>query len=312
MSDQTVTITADEEGNFTSPALQSLLEVWEDFENEQVGTDEVLSVMQKIRAFVDAQIHEMEKGADSPDVDVHDPNRVAILNGFNEHLSALDKMSTFFETDEIELVEEAFEQLQFATNQMVMGFQGLMEHEEEFAPKLCLHCSTENERQATQCKKCGAMMPIIEAPNEKRLLGVAEDESETSDEALTTPNYMEVAEAHEAWESEASTAEEFYQVIDTVRQRNLAQFDEAVKLFEEAQQSEDEQVEEYLDYLERTSQVLGSNVESLETMLLGLEQGKVEVVEDGLTAFAEATIALIEVQKVGERFSASEDEGSRE
>lgn len=116
-------IIADEDGNFSSPALQSLQNVWDDYEQEAVEEDEVLRVVGNVEAYVRSQIEQMEAAAQSPDVDPHEPNRVAILDGFYDHLRGLERMRAFFSRGEDELIDEGFELIQTATNQMVRGFQ---------------------------------------------------------------------------------------------------------------------------------------------------------------------------------------------
>ena len=298
------TLLPDEDGNYDSPALQSLYEVWEDYDNEAAEEEEVLLVVSRVEAFIRSQIEGMEKDAESPSVDPHDPNRVAILNGFQDHLSALEKMREAFRSGEFELVDDAFEQLQTATNQMVMGYQGLMDDEALLAPILCVKCSHENQRSESYCGKCGAILPKVEQEQQKRLLAV--DESADDGEGETTPNYIEVTDAHEAWKNESSSAEQFLQVLLRVRERHVGQHQEIADTLSQAEEAS--ALQELVDHLQSYSETLEQNVRAIDLMIDALEEGDEEGVESGLTELAEATIGLLEAEKRGEKIPVPEEQ----
>lgn len=299
------TLLPDEDGNYDSPALQSLFEVWEDYDNESVEKEEVLLVVSRVEEFIRSQIEGMEKDAESSTVDPHDPNRVAILNGFQEHLSGLEKMREAFRRGDFELVDDAFEQLQSATNQMVMGYQGLLDDEALLAPILCIKCSHENQRSESYCGKCGAILPKVEQEQPKRLLAVDESTGSDDGEGETTPNYIEVTDAHEVWKNETASAEKFLQVLLTVRERHVGQHQEISETLSQAQEAA--ALPELVEHLQNYSETLEQNVRAMDLMIDSLEQGDEEGVETGLTDLAEATIGLIEAEKRGDKIPVPEE-----
>lgn len=295
-------IVADEDGNFDSPALQSLQGVFDDYDQETVEEDEVLRVIGNVEAYVKAQIEEMETAAKSSNVDPHEPNRVAILDGFYDHLRGLEKMRAFFAGGEDELIDEGFELIQTATNQMVRGFQGLIEDAERLTPKICLKCSRENERDATYCRRCGVMLPVTSEVPEKRLLAVADDQPTPSDEPPeTTPNYMEVADANESWRSGKSSDQQFLETLAGVRQRHLTQHEATLAYYGQAEQAGKPGY--HLEHIEQVAKSIETNVEALEAMATAVEDGHKEGVQSAMTDLAEATIELLAAQKKADKSS---------
>ncbi len=292
MESESTTLAPDENGNFSSPALDALLGVWDDYDAERVEHDEVLRVVSRVEAFVSEKLQTMEAEAVSPKVDPHDPNRVAILTAFQNHLVALKSMRDSFANDDFELVDEAFEILQNATNQMVLGLSGLIEDDARYAPILCVRCAKENQKTSNNCVHCGAILPKIAQPNEKQVLAVAEIDRGQESDGETTPNYIEVAEAHESWSQKTLSDEQFYQVLSTVRERHVGQHTLVCELLAKAQDSGDDPAD-----LEHLAEILEQNVNALDEMLEGLEETDDEAVEQGLNALAGATLLLIKAEK---------------
>jgi hypothetical protein len=295
------TIEPDEDGNYQSPALQALIEVWDDYESERADQDEVLKVIQRVEAFAQDKIQAMDKEGESEEVDLHDPNRVAIYIAFQDHLVGLGKMKEAFSQQSFDLVDESFEVLQAATNQMVLGLHGLIEDEERYAPVLCIQCSEKNQKGTSYCAHCGAILPKIEQENKKQLLAVAEPDQSIEEGGETTPNYMEVAEAHESWTEQTLSDQEFYDVLVAVRERHVAQHTEVCQTLAELEGSD--AAAEQLEHLDSFAAVLELNATALDTMLNALEQARPEGVEQGLDDLAEATVKLVEAEKQGEALS---------
>ena len=116
----------EQEQNFDSPILRRLVETWDDYDHEDLDEDDVLDVLDRIEDLAREQVHSMEESAKLPDVDILDPNRIAIFQAFMDHLTALEKMRDFFDRNDPGLVDEAFELIQHATNQMMRGMDGLL------------------------------------------------------------------------------------------------------------------------------------------------------------------------------------------
>ncbi len=297
MAEESQAIVADEHGNFDSPALKALQDVWDEYEQEAIEADEVVRVIDRIEAYVKSQIEEMEKAAESPEVDAHDPNRVVILDGFYDHLRGLEKMRASFAEDNIDLVDEGFEWIQSATNQMVLGYQGLIEDSERMSPKLCVQCRRENDQHAGYCRRCGAILPVVGLPAEKRLLAVSDEsqpqpQSQGEGDKETTPNYIAVADAHQAWRGTEISSEEYLQRLVEVRERHLTQHAATLSILQE-----DDGSAETAEHLEAVAQGIAKNVEALDAMSDALEAGNLDGLEHGLTKLAEATIELLDIQK---------------
>lgn len=252
MSKKRKAIKADQDGNFDSPALQALQGVWDDYDDGKADQAEVLRVIGNVETYVRTQIAEMESAAAGVTVDAHDSHRVTILNGFFEHLSALEKMRRFFESGQDALIDEALEQLQQATNAMVAGFQGLL---------------VESERR-------GLMGPD----------GLPQ----------TTPNYIEVADAHYAWAGNAGNNNAFLATLGHVRDRHVAQYEDTVQVQEKAEQ--EEALAAYISHLDEVLAGIERNVVALDDIAAALEEGDNEAVERAMASFAQATVDLLKIQ----------------
>lgn len=278
--------------NFSSPALQALEEVWDDYEAEQAEEDEIRKVIARIESFVNEKILEMEKDADSAEVDILDPNRVAILGAFQDHLTALNVMRQALGEADYDSIDHSFEILQSATNRMVQGLAGIVEDSERYSRIRCVRCSTENKCGASFCSQCAAILPKVEQENVTRLIAT-EGDKESSDE--TTPDYIEVAEAHEGWAEGQLTAEEFYQVLQQVRERQVDHYEEVDNELRELSGTPEESA--YCEVLQTFLSAIEQAALALDRMLSGLEQGQAESVESGLDDLAEATIRLVELDR---------------
>ncbi len=293
LTQQSDTLVADEHGNFDSPVLQSLQEVWDDYDQQTVEAGEVLRVIGNVEAYVKGQIEQMERGAESPEVNPNDPNRLAILSSFHDHLRGLELMRSFFDSEDDGAVEEGFQIIQTATNLMVRGFQGLVEEAELVAPKLCIRCQSENDQQATNCRQCGTILPVLTELAEKPLIGI--DGNEQDENAETTPNFIEVSDAHQSWKSGHLPAEQFVDKLETVRARQLAEHQSTLVAYRESEQAGSDG--EQLRALENLVRSIERGVEALDAMAQAVEDGHQAGVEDGFSDFAEATIELLAAQK---------------
>lgn len=249
------------DGNYSSPALEALSGVWADFQNLTADRLEVIRVVENVERFVAVQIKEMETAADSPEVDAFDPVRVSILQSFFEHQSALSQMKDAFsgETADSAAVRNALERIQIATNQMALGFQNL-----------------------------GGGPDNVDDSEEFSLV--------IPTASLTTPSYVEVAEAFTRWRvAPARGKEEFLQALAAVRDRLAEQHELTDQLAEEAESEIDS--EEELEPFELVIVAVEKSVEALDAMMEAAENDSVLAVDGLFTAFAEATAELIKAQE---------------
>lgn len=189
------------DGNYSSPALEALSGVWADFQNMTADSLEVVRVVENVERFVAAQIEEMEAAANSPESDVFDPARVSILQSFFEHQAALSQMKDAFSGERADsaAVGNALERIQIATNQLALGFQNWG----------------------------GDSNHIDDSEDFSLVIPTA---------SLTTPNYVEVAEAFTRWRvAPARGKDKFLQTLAAVRDRLVEQHELTDQLAEEAE-----------------------------------------------------------------------------
>lgn len=169
--------TTDINENYDSPVLRRLTQTWEAYDYEEIEEEDVLHVLNRVENLTRTQLASMQESARYPEVDVLEPNRIAIFQAFEDHIRAVDKMRRFFREGDPELVDEGLDIIQQATNRMMRGLEGILT-EDDLPPKLCLSCHSPNLRGARSCSKCHAALPFIERPLEKRLIAVAGPETE--------------------------------------------------------------------------------------------------------------------------------------
>ena len=246
------------DGNYSSPALEALCGVWADFQELTADRQEVVRVIENVDRFVTAQIKEMETAAESPDVDTFDPARVSILQSFFEHQSALSQMKDALSEGAADnaAVESALGRIQIATNQMALGFQSL-------------------GSGSDVTDDFALVIPTT---------------------SLTTPNYVEIAEAFTRWRVEPSQGKsEFLQTLADVRDRLAEQHELTDQLAEQAESEIDS--EEELEPFELVIVAVERCVETLDAMMEAVEKDSILAVDDLFATFAEATVELLKAQE---------------
>jgi ElaB/YqjD/DUF883 family membrane-anchored ribosome-binding protein len=286
-------LTADEYGNYDSPALRTLHEVWEDYDRAAVDVAEVLRVVGNIEDYVNSQIRQLES---EPVGDSSNPNRESILDGFYGHLRGLELMRSYFVSENDELVEEAFEILQESTNAMVRGLAGLVEEAEQVAPRICIRCQRENDQHASNCRRCGAILPVLSDHAERRLLAIDDQVSE-SEEAATTPNFIEVSDAHQAWFEGTLEEQAVLAQLDAVRERQEAELDQLTETVAELEQATEGPQPRLLEALARLATALEHGQQALDDLADAIEEGSREAAQEALSRYAEATIEILAAHK---------------
>ena len=280
----------EQEQNFDSPILRRLVETWDDYDHEDLDEDDVLDVLDRIEDLAREQVHSMEESAKLPDVDILDPNRIAIFQAFMDHLTALEKMRDFFDRNDPGLVDEAFELIQHATNQMMRGMDGLLT-EEDLPPILCLQCSAPNVRNARFCDCCRAMLPFIEKPAPTRLIAIAGPELEVHEPGKSTPNYIEMANAYDDWAYEEISDEQFLSTAKTVRKNYQDEYNQRLKSLELARGDASEQ------YLVARVQLVGDHIDIMDYLILSFERIDFQAVENAMHRLDQATQELVEFEE---------------
>lgn len=277
----------DEEGNYDSPVLRRLCLTWDEYDAGSIDEEQVLDVLDRVEDLTLSQIEAMEEKPEEPD----DPNRLTILKAFHSHLDGVEMMREFFESDDPELVDEALDLVQDATNQMMRGMLGLECDHSAPAPKICLRCSRPNGPQAISCTSCNAILPMLEQPSSTQLFSIVEFVPDTDEMRMVTPNFATMLDAYDAWFDGESDSDTFTKVATSVKARLQKEIDELTRA-----QSVPRHARLH-DYITVRIPVLEQNRDAVLTILDGLARDKVRLVEDGMDLLDQATAAIIDLEQ---------------
>ena len=280
-----------EEENFDSPILRRLVETWDDYEHDELDEEDVLDVLDRIEDLAMEQVQSMEESAKLPDVDILDPNRIAIFQAFMDHLTALDKMRDFFREDRPGLIDEAFDIIQQATNRMMRGMDGLLT-DADLPRKLCLQCQTPNLRDAKFCESCRAILPVIEKPVENRLLAIAGPEPEIDGSGKSTPNYIEMANAYDDWAYEEISPEDFFAIAKKIRKKYQDEYNRRLESLEMSRGAASEQ------YLVAKVRLIGEHIDVMDCLILSFERIDYQGVERAMHRLDQVTQELVELEEL--------------
>ena len=280
-----------EQEDFDSPILRRLVETWDDYEHDELDEEDVLDVLDRIEDLAMEQLQSMEQSAKLPDVDILDPNRIAISQAFMDHLTALDKMRDFFRDDRPALLEEAFDLIQQATNRMMRGMDGLLT-DADLPRKLCLQCQAPNLRDAKFCESCRAILPVIEKPVESRLLAIAGPESEFEGTQKSTPNYIEMANAYDDWAYEEIADDEFLSIAKKIRKKYQDEYNHRLQSLEMSRGAASEQ------YLVAKVRVIGDHIDVMDCLILSFERIDYPGVERAMHRLDQVTQELVEFEEL--------------
>jgi hypothetical protein len=280
-----------EQENYDSPILRKLVDIWDEYDSEEIDQEDVLDALDRIEQLTLDQLESMEEGAKCPEVDILEPNRIAIIRAFEDHIAALEKMRDFFFVDTPGLVEDAFDMLQHATNQLIRGAEGILT-EHDLPPKLCMHCSSPNSRAARKCAACEAILPIIEKPRQNRLLAIAGPEYVVEPSYKTTPNYIEMADGYDDWIFGDITYQDFLNLSKRIRNRYRAECNSRFKALELSRERGEAD-----DYLAARVEVVELNVDIMDWLIQALEAQDFPMVDKVMHRLDQANNALVEIEE---------------
>lgn len=201
---------ADDEGNFESHILNALESAWDAYEEEEIGEEEVSSVLDFVESLVEDQIKGLESSASSGQISALEASRVAVLGGFYQHLTAIDLMRRFFKEQQDDLIDEGLELIQQATNKIV---EACYEEASAPPPKLCLYCQEPNERSAARCVKCSKVLPVAVENFVAQTLLATEGEALPDGQDETTEEFIIVSDALERWRQDEIDDKECLQAL---------------------------------------------------------------------------------------------------
>lgn len=131
-------IEPDEGGDYDSPALLSLREIWDAYLEGEADDGDVMGVIHQIGASLELHLDVLQEQVNSGKSDVYDPVFGTICRAFMSHLEALKHMAKEFAADKDEeqsYFEEGYEMAQEATNQMMAAHDGGMQRIAAKAPQ---------------------------------------------------------------------------------------------------------------------------------------------------------------------------------
>lgn len=298
----------DEDGNYDSPALKALSQVWEDFCDEEVGPEEVLGVIHEVGGFAHFQIQTLEAQIDQG---ISDPDNEAfalIFEGFELLLEAAEIMLMEFAEELPEDVEEpedgfftsGFDLVQEATNQIVKGHNLAMEHIEAMAEVSCPFCQHVNSRDNQKCGKCGRPLPVSSGMEAQQgSMNVVERQGlekkpAGGGEGGLTRNYAQTAHMLEGWKAGAVGAEQLAHYLDGLEANFQGHLQETIQQAEMIKRAPQEQQEGLFQALDMTQRGLEMSLESIAKMRLAFDNEDDRYLFFGLSDLEEASKVLVE------------------
>ena len=230
--------TPDKDGNYDSPPLRALRQVWADFEAELASETDVMDTIAELGRFAQHNLRLFEKQISSGESNPEDPGFSLIIEAFELILEGCEYMALEFvepdPEDDVEEPEEGFfvcglDMIQEATNQMMEGHKLTMQHIAASAEASCPFCGQKNLRDLARCAKCGRALPLSESPPLDTGFSSVQSEgleSRHAPPAELTENYVFLSRAVEGWKSGSVTSQELAQALDIVEQKLVAHLDD--------------------------------------------------------------------------------------
>lgn len=127
----------DAAGDFDSPALMALRDIWDAYVEGEVDDEDVVGVIHQIAASLEQHLDVLQEQVNQGKSDVYDPIFSSVCKAFMNHLQALKHMLKEFQgetDDERCFFEEGYEMAQKATNQMMEAHDKTMARIDSKAP----------------------------------------------------------------------------------------------------------------------------------------------------------------------------------
>ena len=157
-------IVPDEFGDYDSPVLKLLREVWNRFLEGSAEEDDVLEAVRRARGQVDSHLDNLQAQVDANISDPASPLFRSVARAFVEHLEALRLMEREFEMspDDPEyqdFFEQGYMQAQEATNRMMQAHEATLDHIDKEGWTACSSCGARNPVTNRDCHGCRAALP---------------------------------------------------------------------------------------------------------------------------------------------------------
>lgn len=192
----------DGEGNYSSPVLDRVRSVYQDFLRQAGRRRTCLEALDKVRDGLERLLSALDLCADSGLDHPENPIHQAARSGFESFLDGLDELQEAVLRSQPELGVDALDHLQAATNRIMDAYAFFQKLRNVAMILVCPHCEAENRRGDAKCHQCSAALPIPEQQLQGQVLAENREgvlQPDTAAPALTTPNFQRVEQAVVAW-----------------------------------------------------------------------------------------------------------------
>ena len=200
-------IVPDEYGDYDSPSLRDLRDVWNRFLESGATEEEVLDTIRETRVNVDRHIDQLQAQVDMNTSDPNSPLFRSVARSFVDHLEALSLMEKEFEVcpddpDYDDFFERGYLMAQEATNRMMEAHEKAMIRIEKAGWTACTACGARNLVTNRECHTCRTILPkVLEMVSLRgRQTFVAEEiTTSTASEGQVTQNFLVVKGVVDQW-----------------------------------------------------------------------------------------------------------------
>lgn len=271
----------DSSGHYSSPALEKLQELVLSEMSPVQALQSLQSLEEHIQQRLDLMRVSLEVGMDQAD----DPLHQDIRAGFLQFALALKLARMGWESGESELLTEALEVAQEATDALALSFLAFQERAEACLHINCPNCSQSNLRGAARCSHCHRELP--------RILEFAAQAEETgSDLETTTPNYDRVLQALADYQGGRLAVSALARELTEVHQAMLRHAATVEKDRTKGRGLPSAQATPYLRVLDQIEEAIFQSLDALEEMQSFIEEGDSALLR-GLEDLQMATRAIV-------------------
>ena len=200
-------IVPDEFGDYDSPVLKTLREVWNRFLEDAADEDDVLGAVREARLQVDSHIDNLQAQVDANISDPDAPLFRSVARAFVEHLEALELMEREFDLspDDPEyddFFERGYMLAQAATNRMMQAHEATLEQIDKEGWTACGSCGARNLVTNRECHSCRVVLPkeVRMVSQRGRQSFLAEEVTvQPSVDGTVTENFLSVKRAVDRW-----------------------------------------------------------------------------------------------------------------
>ena len=281
----------DENGNFETPALKILRELWDGYFKGTVEVETLQENIEGVYNAVEEQQEMMEDGVDEFDDSPEDPINQDVFEAFEMHKEALDMMQKYFESNDKTVVDNSLKILQDATNLLMSAFLKFIEKAKVELRILCPSCGAENLKGNEKCVKCAFKLPLFIPENieEPDLIAAEGDEAEV----VTTDNYDQIADAVEDWKARDIDDAQLLAELNDVEAKFLAHQKEVLREKSNLKGFKDKEKEVWVKLNSMTEKALEDSLAAIANMKEYFNSKNPANIDRGFESLWDATQEMI-------------------